>query len=124
MKATACLALLSAILSPCILARTQASPSTQKPYEVKLSAGAAEKLVIHKVTPRLNQVEMEARGTTVLVVGIGKKGDVQYARAISGPALHRKPVLDAVRKYKYKPYLLNGKPSEVETTVSVTVSMP
>jgi len=107
-----------------MLARAQASPSAQRPYEVKIPARVAEKLVIHKITPRLNQVEMEARGTTVLVVGIGKRGDVQYARVISGPASHRKPVLDAVRKYKYKHYLLDGEPTEVETTVSVTVSMP
>ena len=33
----------------------------------------------------------------------------------------RKPVLDAIRKYKYKPYLLSGKAVEVETTVSVTM---
>jgi len=32
-----------------------------------------------------------------------------------------KPVLDSVRKYKYKPYLLNGKAVDVETTVWVTM---
>ena len=44
-----------------------------------------------------------------------------YSKVISGPAMLRKPILDAVRKYQYKPYLLNGKAVEVETTVSVTV---
>ena len=33
----------------------------------------------------------------------------------------RKAALNAVRKYKYKPYLVNGKAVEVETTTSVTI---
>jgi protein TonB len=59
--------------------------------------------------------------TVVLAIVIDKNGDVLHPKVISGPAMLRKPVLDAVRKYKYKPYLLNGKAVEVETTVSVTM---
>jgi protein TonB len=65
---------------------------------------------------------MEARGTIVVVIEIGRNGDVLHPRVISGQALLSNPVLDAVRKYKYKPYLINGKAVEVETTVSVTLN--
>ena len=61
------------------------------------------------------------KATVVLGIEIDKNGDVPFAKVISGPTMLRKPVLDAVRKYKYKPYLLNGKAVEVETTVSVTM---
>jgi len=71
-------------------------------------------------------------GTVVVAIVIDKNGDVLHPKIISGPAMLQKPVLDAVRKYKYKPYLmaldhsftsfpLNGKAVEVETTVSVTM---
>jgi protein TonB len=40
---------------------------------------------------------------------------------ISGPLMLQKRVLDSVRKYEYKPYLLNGEAVNVETTVWVTL---
>lgn len=58
-------------------------------------------------------------GTVVVAIEISSQGDVVDAQIISGPKMLHQLVLDAVRKYKYKPYLLNGKPVEVETTVSV-----
>jgi len=123
MKAVAYFVFLSAFLAPGLLAQTQANPApTQPVHKIRLSAGVAEKLLLHKVTPVLTPSEAEARGTTVVVVEIGTNGDVLSAKAISGPAVLEKPVLDAVRKYKYKPFLLNGEAIEVETTVSVTIS--
>ncbi len=60
-------------------------------------------------------------GTVVVAIEIGKNGDVVYSKVISGPAMLKKPILDAVHKYKYKPYLFNGKPVAVDTSVSVTM---
>jgi protein TonB len=122
MKATICFVLLTAILAPALLAQTRANSSSPQTYQFQISAGVAENLLIHKVAPVLSKAAMEARGTTVLVVAIGTNGNVLKAKVISGPALLRKPVLDAVRQYKYKPYLLNGKAIEVETTVSVSLN--
>jgi protein TonB len=81
----------------------------------------AEKLLIHKQEIQWHNQPMEARvmGTVVVDIEISAQGNVASAQIISGPRMLRQPVLDAVRKYKYKPYLLNGKPVEVETTVSV-----
>ena len=60
-------------------------------------------------------------GTVVVAIEIDRNGDVLHPKVVTGPRMLQKAVLDAVRKYKYKPYLLNGKPIEVETTVSVAV---
>ena len=60
-------------------------------------------------------------GTVVVAIGIDKNGEVLHPKVISGPALLQKRVLDAVRNYKYKPYLLNGTAVGVKTTVSVTL---
>jgi protein TonB len=122
MKTLACFVLLSAILVPGLLAQTQANSGTQQPYEIQISAGVAEKLLIHKVEPVWSQTAMEARGTVVVIIEIGKNGDVLSSKVISGPSMLSNPVLDAIRKYKYKPFILNGETVEVETTVYVTKS--
>jgi len=60
-------------------------------------------------------------GTVVVAFTLDKAGNVHQLTVITGPALLRKPVLDAVRKYKYEPYIQNGKAFEVETTASIFV---
>jgi len=92
------------------------------PHKVHMSPEVAEKFLIHKVEIICPRIPMAARvtATVVVTIVIDKNGDVLHPKVISGPAMLRKPVLDAVRKYKYKPYLLNGKAVEVETTVRVT----
>lgn len=61
-------------------------------------------------------------GTVVVALEIGKNGEVKHPTVVSGPKILQKPVLEAVRQYQYKPYQLNGAPTAVATTVSVTVA--
>ena len=122
MKKAACFVLTLAILSIRLLAQT--NPTKVLPYEISISPEVAEKLLIHKVDPdACPHIAMAAHviGTVVVDFDIDKNGNVLHPTAISGPAMLRKSVLDAVRKYKYKPYLLKGKAVEVETTVSVQI---
>jgi protein TonB len=58
-------------------------------------------------------------GAVVLHAIISKTGTVQNLQVISGPEMLRASALDAVRNWRYKPYLLNGDPTEVETTITV-----
>jgi TonB family protein len=63
-------------------------------------------------------------GTVMIEAQIGKDGKVQNLRVISSPA----PVLTdssvkAVRKWEYKPYLLNGQPIDVRTTIDVAYAL-
>jgi len=124
MRAVSCFVLLSAILAPSLSAQTKAPSDARPPYEINISAGVAEKLLTHKEPVACPHISMAARitGTVVVVFVLGKNGDVLHPHIVSGPAMLRRPVLDAVRKYKYKPYLFNGKPIEVDTTVSVLVN--
>lgn len=87
-----------------------------------ISSVAAQALLQEKVEPSFRVSGMAARawGTVVVGIEIGKKGEVVHPKLISGPKVLQKPVLAAVRKYKYKPYLLNGEAIVVATTVSVT----
>ncbi len=54
---------------------------------------------------------------------IGTDGLIKNLRVISGPKELHQSTLDAVRQWTYKPYLLNGDPVEVKTTINVVYSL-
>ncbi len=63
------------------------------------------------------------RGAVVLHAIIGKDGAIEELRVLSGPDQLRASSIDAVHQWIYKPYLLNGEPVEVETTITVNYSL-
>lgn len=58
-----------------------------------------------------------AQGMVMLQAKISKSGTVEDLKVISGPKALRQAALDAVKTWKYKPYLSNGQPVEVETEI-------
>jgi protein TonB len=58
-------------------------------------------------------------GTVVLHVTISKTGTVQNVSVVSGPQMLRQAALDKVKTWRYKPYLLDNEPVEVETNVDL-----
>jgi protein TonB len=50
---------------------------------------------------------------------ISREGTIENLRAVSGPPLLQQAAIDAVKQWRYRPYLLNGEPVEVETTINV-----
>ena len=48
---------------------------------------------------------------------------IENLRVVSGPPMLQQAALDAVRSWRYRPYLLNGEPVEVETTVNVVFNL-
>lgn len=123
MKTAARFVLFSSILAPSLLAQTSSNPVANEPSEVRISADLAEKMLTHKADVACPHSDMAARvtGTVVVALEVDKNGNVFHPKVVSGPQMLRMAVLDAVRKYKYKPYLLNGRAVEVKTTVSVHV---
>jgi len=63
------------------------------------------------------------QGKVVLSAIIGKDGSVEELKAVSGPKELQQSALDSVRTWKYKPYLLNGNPVDVKTTINVIYSL-
>jgi protein TonB len=105
------------------VAKTDSQVFAPEPTKVRINAELAEKLLLKKAPLACPKVAMPARatGTVVLAILIGRTGEVLSSRVISGPAMLLAPVVKAVRKYRYKPYILNRKAVEVETVVSVSV---
>lgn len=63
------------------------------------------------------------QGTVLLNAVIGKDGTVTDLTVLSGPDALRASSVDAVRQWTYKPFLLNGEPVEVKTTITVIYSL-
>ena len=87
-----------------------------------ISPDMAIGLLIEKADPIVKtRSEGHRMGTVIVAFELTKAGEIQHATIMSGPKELQKPVLKAVEQYKYRPYLLNGTPSAVATSVSVTV---
>ncbi len=104
---------------------TRAEDSPKVKGRQTIPAGEMEKYVIHKVPPAYPKEAKEARiqGKVELHAVIGVEGEVEMLKVISGPERLQQSALDAVRQWRYKPFLLNGEPTEVETTINVTYSL-
>ena len=61
-------------------------------------------------------------GVVILRAVITARGTVEHAYAISGPEALRQPAIDAVSGWRYRPYMLNGSPIDVSTTIRVDFS--
>jgi TonB family protein len=63
------------------------------------------------------------QGAVVLNIVVNKEGVPENLSVVSGPRELQKSAIDAVRQWRYKPYLLNGDPIEVTSTVTITYSL-
>ncbi len=95
------------------------------PKKLNISAGVAVGLLVQKTMPTYPPIAKAARvqGTVVLQAVISRQGTIQDLHVISGPAMLQQAALDAVRQWRYRPYLLNNEPVEVETTVNVIFTL-
>jgi len=91
----------------------------------RISSGVAESTVIYKVVPIYPAIAKVAgvSGTVVLAATISKAGTIENLRVVSGPAMLQQAALDAVERWRYRPYLLNGEAVAVETTVNVVFNL-
>lgn len=62
-------------------------------------------------------------GTVMLHGIIGKDGTIKEIEFLSGPPLLMHACMDAVRRWRYSPYLLNNEPVEVDTTISCVFNL-
>jgi protein TonB len=89
------------------------------PQRVRISQGVTKGLLIHRVEPVYPPLARAARvqGDVVLTAIISTNGDIENLQLVSGHPMLVPAALTAVRQWRYKPYLLNGTPVEVETTI-------
>lgn len=95
------------------------------PQRIRISQGVTKGLLIHKEEPVYPSIARAARvqGDVVLSAVIDINGQIQNLQLISGHPMLVPAAIAAVRQWRYKPYLLNGQPVEVETTITVIFSL-
>jgi periplasmic protein TonB len=67
---------------------------------------------------------MHLQGTVVLHALISREGRIINTEPISGNPILARAAADAVSQWRYRPYILNGEPVEVETQITVNFVMP
>jgi TonB family protein len=94
------------------------------PKVVNVSAGVAFGLLIRKTPPVYPQVAKDSHvsGTVVLQAHISKSGTIEDLRVVSGPEMLQQAAANAVRTWRFKPYMIHSQPAEIETTISVAFS--
>jgi len=101
------------------------APKIATPQRVRVSQGVSQGLLIRKVPPAHPPLARQARiqGTVILQAQISKTGDIENLQLISGHPMLAPAAIEAVKQWKYKPYLLNGEPVEVDTQVQVNFTL-
>ena len=102
-----------------------AVPKVATPQRVRVSQGVSSGLLIKKVQPNYPPLARQARiqGDVVLQAEISKDGTIQNLQLVSGHPMLAPAAIEAVRQWRYRPYLLNGEPVAVETQVLVKFSL-
>jgi len=93
---------------------------------LSVSQGVSQGLLYKKVAPSYppNALRMHVEGTVELLATISKEGNITHIKVVSGDAQLARAASDAVKQWKYKPYLLNGEPLEIQTGVTVNFKLP
>jgi len=102
---------------------TEPQPTLQT---LNISQGVSQGLLVKKVSPvyPANAVRLRTEGTVELMATISKSGDITHIKILSGESQLSKAAEDAVKQWKYRPYLLNGEPVEIQTQVTVNFKLP
>src|SRR5712671_4941229 len=104
---------------------TAAIPKVATPQRVRVSQGVSAGNLIKRVQPNYPPLARQARiqGTVVLQAEISKDGTIQNLQLISGHPMLAPAAIEAVKQWRYKPYLLNGEPVAVDTQVQVNFTL-
>jgi protein TonB len=108
-----------------VLSAANTPPPKVAPQKVRVSSGVASGNLLSPIKPIYPQIAKQARiqGQVVIQATISKAGTIENARVISGHPMLVQNALEAVKQARYKPYLLNGEPVEVETTINVNFTL-
>jgi len=93
---------------------------------LSVSQGVSQGLLIKKPQPTYpsSALRMRLEGSVQLLATISKEGDISAVKVLSGNTNLANAAVDAVKQWKYKPYLLNGEPVEIQTQVTVNFKLP
>ncbi|MGC2329431.1 MAG: TonB family protein [Candidatus Sulfotelmatobacter sp.] len=87
---------------------------------VNLPEATARGLLLQQATPVYPPSAKGQSGNVTLQVLIGRDGTVQDAMFIQGSLAFARTAIDAVKQWRFKPYLMNGRPASTQTLLTLT----
>ena len=109
-----------------ILGAGSAPPPPPKPKApVRIGGNVEQASLLRKIDPVYPQIAKTAHvsGTVLLHAIIATDGTVEKLEYVSGPTLLMQSAMQAVKQWRYKPLMLNGDPTEVDTEISVIFTL-
>jgi protein TonB len=102
-----------------------AVPKVATPQRVRVSQGVTQGLLLRRIQPTYPPLARQARiqGSVLLQAEISKDGTIENLHLISGHPMLAPAAIEAVKQWRYKPYVLNGEPVEVETQITVNFTL-
>lgn len=100
------------------------TPAVNASERVRMSSDASQ-LVAHQVTPDypLLAKKSKIQGAVILQALIGKEGKIQDLQVVSGPAILSSAAREAVKQWRFKPYLQSGQPVETQARITVNFTI-
>lgn len=105
------------------------TPPVVKPAMPKgplhISSGVAAGQLLAPIQPVYPAIAKAARieGTVVVQAVISKDGRIENLHVVSGPAMLQESAVEAIQRARYRPFMLNGEPVAVETTIDIVFRM-
>jgi protein TonB len=109
---------IAALLSPLTVWGQEPTPA-QTPAPIKVASGVMAGLAVYHPNPVIPSAAKQ--GTTVLSARIDKTGHVQDIKVVAPKSQATSDaVIATVKRWRYRPYLLNGEPVDVQTTITIS----
>ena len=108
------------------LVSAPASVPAALPQTLKVSQGVSQGLLVKRVQPvyPAQALQMRLQGTVELDANISTDGSVTKIKVLKGQAVLARAAVEAVRQWKYQPYVLNGEPVAIDTQITVNFKLP
>lgn len=105
--------------------RSPSTPQPGMPQRVRISSGVAQGLLRLKVNPDYppDAREQRIQGVVLMKINVDIDGNVYAVQLVSGHPLLAPSAMEAVRQWKYYPYLLSGSPVEGEAQVQINFTL-
>jgi TonB family protein len=96
------------------------------PGALQVSEGVTQGLLIKKIAPVYPAAAFKLRkqGAVELMATVSKTGTITKVKVLSGDSLLAQAAVDAVRQWKYRPFLLNAEPVDIETQITIKFKLP
>jgi protein TonB len=93
---------------------------------VPISQGVGGGILVHRVQPvyPAEARRMRVQGSVVIDAMVTEQGQVEELKLVSGDSMLAEAAMDAVRRWRYTPYSLNGKPISKQTRITISFIAP